>query len=92
MGQLKEDWTQENFGAYFINIHCRGCNIDVGYFDDVNVMNRAWIIAESDMYNVQRIDQTIECRLCKMIMAIQSVQPNEVQIIRRNVILKHFNV
>lgn len=97
MVQLKEGWTKENFGEHLVNIHCRECNTQIGFFEDVTITNHLWIISNSSLHNTTQVNQNRECQRCGNQVAIQRIfsnviEWNQLEIVRSKVILRHFNI
>lgn len=78
MDQFKKDWTKENFGAYLINIHCRRCNTQIGYSEDVVLQNRLRLIKRTNLHNIATDNHNLECQECANEVVIKRVFTNRI--------------
>lgn len=96
MVKLQETWTKEKAITYVISIHCRECNTQIGFFNDVTIQNQLWMMLHAGLFNFQHTTQVVVCQKCTGAVAVQRVQSNSrdwthFEVIREKVILKHCN-
>lgn len=75
---------------YIIHMHCRKCNGQFGFLEDVEKVTKVWLIKEHRLFNMKNVAQFLMCMKCSEIIA-ERHERSTYKINKKKIMLKHIS-